>query len=491
MSALLPGLPDNAFWRTFLKICTIPHPSGHEAALRDDLAGTARKAGLGVRIDARGNLAVDRPAAPGCEHFPTVILQGHMDMVPQAAAGVSFDFERDPIRPLVEGEWVTTGNRTTLGADDGVALAGAMELMTDPTLHCGALRALFTVEEETGLGGAAELDPNFLEGDILFNLDSGAGGFTAGCAGGTRSEGCCAMPKTAPTLGNLGVTIKIGHLHGGHSGSDIHRNFGNANVILIALLREFPTLELSAISGGTLDNALSRDAEASGALPQELLAHLQERARVLAAELNRTLEHNPAQPITVAVEAGAAPAAVWPGPRQQELLAMLASLPAGLLERSADGASETSANLAVIRGQAGESFRVVEHMRSLFNARREALAESVLDKMRRGGLNAHIVSQYSGWSPATDSPLAHFARQVYRDVVGHEPEFRVTHGGLEPGIFSGKNPRLAMLSFAPEHIDLHSPAERLNIASVAEFRALLRALVERAGEIAAPENAGK
>lgn len=482
MSEMLRGLPDNAFWRFFLKLCAIPRPSGHEAAVREYLAAAARAAGLAVRVDARGNLAIDRRPSPGCEAYPVVILQGHMDMVPQAAEGVAFDFEHDAIVPVVEDGWVTTGGKTTLGADDGVALAGAMELLTDPALSCGPLRAVFTVEEETGLKGAAELDPVFLEGDILFNLDSGAGGFIAGCAGGTRLEGDGMLPAETPDAGTVGVTLKAAHLHGGHSGEDIHRNFGNANAVLVALLRETPEFALSAFSGGSQDNALPREAEASGALPETALPRLQARVRELERELNRTLEHDPAAPIAVTMRTHAAPDAVWPKTLQRTLLDLLAGMPAGLLARTAEGASATSGNLAIIRGIAGGEFRVVEHVRSLYNADRQALTDRLLEKMRAGGLAARVNSPYSAWTPQPDSPLLDYARRVYRNVIGEEPKIAVTHGGLEPGIFSGKNPHLAMLSFAPEHIHLHSPGERLNIASVAEFRRLLRALVERVAD---------
>ncbi len=479
-STIEKQLPGNAFWKYFLRICAIPHLSGREGALRNMLVAEAEQHGLRTRTDRRGNLAIDRAAAPGCEKFPRLILQGHLDMVGQQAAGVEFDFLRDPIVPRLENGWVSTGGRTTLGADDGVALASAMELLCDPALVCGPLRAVFTVEEETGLGGALEIDPAFLDADILFNLDSDED-FTIGCAGGARLEGRGVLPCQAPTAGKIGMEFEVHGMHGGHSGEDIQRPYGSANRVLSDWLSEVATLELAGVDGGTLDNAIARDATASGVIAENALPELQKQVAEMAVKLNRAWTPAPGRTIEVSVRRIPPPARVLTGDAQHKLLAALRTLPHGVLGKIGE-ATETSANLAIVRGTAGGEWLIVSHVRSLFNDKRRSLCDGVLHTLQTGGLNANLVSEYSSWTPDWNAPLLKFAQRVRQELTGREPVARVTHGGLEPGLFSRINPELAMLSFAPTHEFLHSPQERLNVESVENFRILLRTLVTRLQE---------
>lgn len=476
-STVMPGVPDHAFWRVFLAVCAVPHPSGHEEKVRALLAALAAKAGLRTRTDSAGNLAIDRPAAPGLEDVSTVILQGHMDMVPQAAEGVEFDFERDPVRPVVADGWVGTGGRTTLGADDGVALAGAMELLLDETLICGPLRAVFTVGEETGLNGASGIDPAFLEGGALLNLDGSGKGFTIGCAGGARVEGVLALGAVPVPAGHVGVKVAVRDLPGGHSGEDIHRARGNAIAVLGEVMKRFPDLAASEIHGGTVDNAIPRDASLYGALPEAEFASLEAFCAELAATLERTLEHAPERPVRVEALAVPVPDAVWRDAERRAAVELLTRLPRGVQATNPDGSVATSANLAIADGTAGGELRLVMHCRSVSNEERRKLSARIETAMREVRFAARLVSEYSGWTPRFDAPLTRRAGEIYRELFGRDPEFSVIHGGLETGIFSGLKPELPMLSFAPEIEGLHSPAERLNIASVEDFRRLLRALV--------------
>ena len=248
-------------------ICGIPHPSGHEAALRGKLAEIARGAGLRVRIDAAGNMAADRPPSPGFEHLPVIILQAHMDMVPQTAPGVEFDFLRDPIRWRRDGDWISAGGRTSLGADDGIGLALALELLSDRGLRCGALRGVFTVEEETGFGGASRIDPAFLEGGALINLDGEDDAlFVVGCAGAARTEGRRRAETIPVPAGARGVKITLSGFPGGHSGVDIHKNRGNAIRAMGGLLADaLHCVEISELRGGTVFNAIPGSCEVTGA----------------------------------------------------------------------------------------------------------------------------------------------------------------------------------------------------------------------------------
>ena len=475
-SAVEKLLPDNAYWKYFLKICSIPHPSGHEEKLRDFLVAEAEKHGLQYRVDPAGNLAVERPAAAGCEGFPQIILQAHLDMVPQAAPGVEFDFLHDSIEPIVEGDWVSTGNRTTLGADDGMGVALIMEMLTAPDLVCGALRGVFTVAEETGLGGAEDIDRSFLNGDILFNLDSDVV-FTIGCAGGSRFEGRQTLDSKAPT-GNCAVKITIQGMQGGHSGVDIHLPLGSAAVEMRRLLATID-MELAAVKAGTLHNAIAREAEAVIVVREETLGELQILLEDTAKELNK--KYLPAENSVIEVKServSAMPSKVLTGASQSMLLDVWSKLPHGVLAANPDNSTETSSNLAVVSGNAGSEWSFILLVRSLYDKKRLEVTGNALTLLRENGFTADVDSQYTSWEPRWESPLLEHACNIYNSITGKTAERFVIHGGLEPGMFCGMNPKLEMLSFAPATCSVHSPQEKLSISDSENIRKILRKLLE-------------
>ena len=471
----------NKFWQYFFKICSIPHPSGHEAQLRDYLIREACSYNLQYRVDKAGNLAIDRAAAPGCEQYPSIILQAHLDMVPQVAENVVFDFLRDPIRPQVEGDWVTTGGRTTLGADDGIGVALAMELLTTNDLRCGKLRAVFTVSEETGLGGAEDIDPDFLDADVLFNLDSDVP-FTIGCAGSSRFEGHRILESQPSPAEVMGIKINLGGMQGGHSGVDIHRNVGSAAKAALQIVKDLSELgfALSSVQSGTLYNAIAREAEITGILPPEALAAAISRLEKYANALNSTLEPAAGKRITVQLEQlPAVPEQILTAAACQDLLEVWEQLPHGLLSVCADNSSETSCNLAAVHGESGGDWGFILLARSLFDAKRIAVTDSALQLLHDHKFSGEVDSAYCSWEPKWDAPLLKFACDIYRELTGEEAARYVIHGGLEPGLFSGMNPRLQMLSFAPSTQSVHSPQEKLSIPSVEMTRKLLRNLCEK------------
>ena len=294
MNSQLAKLEPAPVWRLFDAICAIPHPSGHETRLAAALAALAEKNGLAVRIDVTGNLRIDRPASPGFEDSPMILLQGHLDMVPQALATVDFDFTREPIPPVVEDGWVRSAAGTTLGSDDGIGVAAAMALLLDPGLKCGPLAGVFTVSEEVGLNGALALSAEFLKGEFLLNLDSEEEGqLYIGCAGGARLEIDVELPQMAVPPGYTGLCCEIKNLAGGHSGVDIHLRRGNAVAFLARLLEKLPEFEVAALSGGTLDNVIPREAVAFGAADPARLAALRLRAANLALEFAREFDAPP------------------------------------------------------------------------------------------------------------------------------------------------------------------------------------------------------
>lgn len=470
-------LPDNAYWKYFLEICSIPHPSGHEEKLRDFLIDEAVKHSLMYKVDKAGNLAIERPAASGCEAFPRIILQAHLDMVPQAAAGVEFDFLSESIVPMVEGDWVTTGNRTTLGADDGMGIALIMEALTDNTLKCGALRGIFTVSEETGLGGAEDIEPAFLDGDILFNLDSDVV-FTIGCAGGSRFEGKAVLTSDTPS-GNCSVRIMLNGMQGGHSGVDIHRNVGSATVELGKILTVLDKAEIVSLKAGTLHNAIARDAEALIVIDSNELENLEKFCKTYAEELNN--KYLPAENsiIELVVEPlPGIPQKVLTSESCKTLLKVWSALPHGVLSENSDGSTATSSNLAVVSGSAGDEWRFILLVRSLYDKKRIEVTEKALALLHDNGFAGEVDSQYTSWEPRWDSPLLEHACKVYESVTGKTAERFVIHGGLEPGIFCGINPELEMLSFAPATQSVHSPQEKLSISDSENIRKLLRKLLE-------------
>ena len=478
-------LPDNAYWRYFLQICRIPHPSGHEAALRDMLKEEAEKHHLKTRIDSAGNLAIDRPAAVGCEHYPRIILQAHLDMVPQAADGFEFDFLRDSIPVVVEGDWVTTGNRTTLGADDGMGIALAMELLCDESLKCGALRGVFTVAEETGLGGAENIDRSFLDADILLNLDSDRI-YTIGCAGGSRFDGKIKWQSQAPSAGSQGIRIVLQGLCGGHSGEDIHRPVGSAAVELGDFLQNVQEIgfELASVRVGNLSNAIAREGVITAAIAPDKYENIIRLAEAYETILNSELQPGPDGRIVLQVEKlPAVPDLVLAPEAQTAMLDLWCQLPHGVLEQSDSGAVISSCNLAIVNGTAGKEWFFTLLSRSLYNHKRQKITDDTLNLMHKYGLTAAEESSYSSWEPQFDSGLLNMAMAIYRELYGSEAERYVTHGGLETGLFYGIKPDLQMISLAPLACGIHSPQERLSISDSEKVRQLLRRLLEKSCDL--------
>ena len=472
-------LPDNAYWKYFLKICSIPHPSGHEEKLRDFLVAEAVKYNLQYKVGNAGNLAIERPAACGCENYPVIILQAHLDMVPQAATGVEFDFLRDSIVPVVEGDWVTTGNRTTLGADDSMGVALIMEALTDNTLKCGALRGVFTVSEETGLGGAEDIDLAFLNGDILFNLDSDVV-FTIGCTGGSRFEGKAVLASEEPA-GNCAVKLTLKGMQGGHSGVDIHRNEGSACRVMGDFFRDITDMgfAISQVKAGTLHNAIAREAEAVIVINNSELEAVEKLCKSFAADLNS--KYLPAENSVIELEVeklSAVPQKVLTCGSCNTLLKVWNNLSHGVLAVNADNSTETSCNLAVVDGVAGAEWNFILLVRSLYDKKRIDITENALTLLRENNFSAGVDSQYTSWEPRWESPLLEHACKVYKSITGKTAERFVIHGGLEPGMFCGMNPELEMLSFAPATQSVHSPQEKLSISDSENIRKVLRKLLE-------------
>ncbi|MDW7748655.1 aminoacyl-histidine dipeptidase [Halomonas sp.] len=482
MNAHLEQLSPRPLWRHFRTLCNTPRPSGHEAALVAILERWADGLGLAHDRDAFGNLRIRKAASPGFESAPGVILQGHLDMVAQANADHPHDFTRDPIETRVgEDGWLHACD-TTLGADNGLGVAAALAILEDEALVHGPLEALFTLEEESSMGGALNLAEGWLEGSLLLNLDSeDRGQVYIGCAGGADVIVEAQLPSAPLVDHEVALRLSLTGLSGGHSGIDIHKGRGNANRLLVRVLRALEPFGARLVDyhGGTLRNALPREAFATLVLPDDEQASASERVAVLQEELRAELAGADEGLTLTLTPHDARPAEALTEQASQLLVRALHVAPCGVERMSVavPGVVETSNNLGVVSLEGGR-FHLCALVRSLRDSATEDLADRFRALFELIGARIRVENAYPGWTPNPDSPLlARFCR-LHRERLGSDPEVKVIHAGLECGILGGKYPQLDMISFGPLIRGAHSPDERVELTSVAEFWALLRALVE-------------
>lgn len=480
MNAHLEQLAPQAVWRHFRTLCNTPRPSGHEAALVAHLEDWADERGLAHDRDAYGNLRIRKPASPGCERAPGVILQGHLDMVAQANADQPHDFTRDPIDTYVADGWLHARN-TTLGADNGLGVAAALAILDDDTLTHGPLEALLTLEEESSMGGALNLGEEWLEGRVLLNLDSeDRGQVYIGCAGGADVVVEAQLPTSALAEDERSYDLSLTGLVGGHSGIDIDKGRGNANRLLMRVLRALEPCGVRLIDyrGGTLRNALPREAFAGIAVPHDEVATVNARLEALTAELRAELAGID-EGLTLALAPREESDEALTAIATQLLVNALHAAPCGVERMSVEvpGVVETSNNLGVVSLAAGR-FHLCALVRSLRDSATRDMADRFASLFALIGARTRVENAYPGWTPAPDSALLARFRRLHRQCLGNEAEVKVIHAGLECGILGGKYPALDMISFGPQIRGAHSPDERVEIDSVAEFWQLLRAMVE-------------
>jgi dipeptidase D len=486
MNDALNDLSPRSLWGHFAGLAAIPRPSGHEEGAAAFVLATAKSIGAPAARDARGNLVVRVPATKGREGAPPLILQSHLDMVCEKNRDVEHDFDRDPIRPRVAGEWVhATG--TTLGADNGIGVAAALAAATDPSVAHGPLELLFTLDEETGLTGAKELDPTILTGRMLLNLDSEEDGVIfVGCAGGEDTL-IDLIPRWSPVAaGRQAVRLEVSGLRGGHSGLNIIENRGNALKLVARVLSAAcdagVPFELASIAGGSKHNAIPREAEAVVLLSAESRTKLEAvAARQLAGfkiELAKIDDG-----IQMTLSTVPAPGRVLAQEARDRLLRLMMALPHGVLAMSQDipGLVETSNNLAVVKEQ-GDAIRVVTSSRSSVAPSLQNVLGGVRAAASLAGATFTPKDGYPGWKPDMDSKALAVVREVYRTRWGKEPHVTAIHAGLECGLLGEKIPGLDMVSFGPQIEGAHSPDERVHVPSVARFWG---ALVETLGRLSA------
>ncbi len=482
MAGALIGLEPGYLWKHFQALVDIPRCSGKEAAVRDHLVGLALEKGWGADVDDVGNLVVRVPATPGHEKSPTVVLQGHLDIVCEKNEDVDHDFTTDPIAAYVDGD-VVKAKGTTLGSDNGIGIAAGLALADDPAVAHGPLELLCTVEEETGLTGAAALDGRMLRGRILLNLDTEEeGAVYVGCAGGGDQLGRFPVSRVPAAEGSEAVEIRVRGLKGGHSGLDIHLGRGNAVVVLARLLDQLIEVGLllgvDTLGGGNMHNAIPREARATVRLAAGRRAAIEAVvAERLVEEIEALSDADPGLSIEVQGAEGAAE--TLPTATIQPILHLLLEIPHGVIEMSPDieDLVQTSNNLAVVKID-GDVVVVHASSRSSVSANLERVRDHICEEMEDAGGEIEREEAYPGWEPNMDSRLLARCRQVHETLFGAEPEIKAIHAGLECGIIGERIPGMDMASIGPNIFFPHSPDEHVEIASVGKFWTFLVGVIE-------------
>lgn len=472
MSDLL-NLKPAGVWKNFDAICSIPHPSGQPEAITKFLTDFGLKLGLETVVDETGNVMIRKPATPGMEDCKGVILQSHMDMVPQKNGATKHDFEKDPIQPVVDGEWVKAKG-TTLGADNGIGMATAMAILEAGDIQHGPLEALFTKDEETGMYGAIGLKSDLLKGDILLNMDSeDEGELFVGCAGGVNMTASFQFrdDKEIPE-GDAAIEIRLTGLKGGHSGLDINLGRGNANKLMFRFLKMAVTdyeARLATVNGGNLRNAIPREATAVVTVPSEIvedfLAEVEDYQDFLTEEF-KGIEDN----IKFEAQLVDLPETLLPEEIQDDVINSIVGCFNGAVRMFPDMPTvvETSSNLAIVKTMEG-MVEVRFLIRSLNETQKFFLASSLQSVFTLGGARVEFEGDYPGWDPNMSSPILKEMVKVYKDTFGNEPKIQVIHAGLECGIIGSNVPGLDMISYGPTIRHPHSPDEKINIPSVEKF----------------------
>jgi dipeptidase D len=472
MSHDIVKLEPREVWKKFYSLTRIPRPSGHEEQIREFITDFGRSLGLETFIDEVDNVIIRKPATSGMENRKGVILQAHLDMVPQKNSGTIHDFENDPIEAVVDGEWLRA-RATTLGADNGMGVAAALAVLESTVLKHGPVEALFTSNEEAGMTGALGLKSGVLKGEILLNLDSeDEGELFIGCAGGQNGTMIFNFTGQSVPDGYSGFVIQVSGLKGGHSGMDINLGRGNAIKIMNRLLNEGHArfgLLLASIDGGSLRNAIPRESSAIVAVPAAKVADFLDCVSLLAGKIKNELSATDPELCIDAMPA-TTPDTIVEECVFVRLLDAVYACPNGVMRMSdeMEGLVETSNNLAIVKSGNGV-IKVECLLRSSVDSAREDLAAMIGSVADLAGAVSLFDQGYPGWKPNPDSPILKSMREIYKTKFGKSPEIKAVHAGLECGIIGGAYPSLDMISFGPTIRSPHSPDERVEIASVGRF----------------------
>ncbi|MCB9207482.1 MAG: aminoacyl-histidine dipeptidase [Ignavibacteriales bacterium] len=476
----IEGLKPELLWQHFYELSQIPRPSKREEKAVEFVREFARKNNFEFKEDKVGNVVIKVPATKGKEKSPTIVLQGHVDMVCEKNKGTKHDFDKDPIKLINTGKWLTADG-TTLGADNGIGVAAAMAIALDKTSVHGPLEILCTIDEETGMTGVKELQSKFISGNTLLNMDSEEdGAFYIGCSGGQDTAGKFKVDFTRAKKNDDAFEILVTGLRGGHSGLDIHEQRGNAIKLLAQLLNRIDVpFQISHISGGSLRNAIPREAEAvifvkdinvnkvKKSIKQFVTDSLNELKTVdggLEVKIKKSKPKN---------------SKVIKKDQAEVLVNTLLALPHGVVSMSPDipNLVETSTNLATLKME-GKEIIIGTSQRSSIESAKDNIANMVKSIFKLANSEITEGDGYPGWQPNIDSNLLKVSQKVYKRIFKKEPEIKAIHAGLETGLLGAKYPGLDMISFGPTIQGAHSPTEKVNIKDVEKFYTLLKGILK-------------
>jgi len=472
MSNVLGNLNPTALWENFESLCNIPRPSKKESRIIEYVKDFGEKLGLKTIVDEVGNVIIKKPATAGMENRKGVVLQGHLDIVPQKNSDTEHDFEKDPIQVYIDGEWVTAKG-TTLGSDNGIGIAAAMTVLQFTDLQHGPLEVLFTVDEETGMTGAFGLKPGLLDGDILINMDSeDEGELYIGCAGGVNSNAKFHYSEEAVSQDIYAYKLQITGLRGGHSGIDIPLGRGNSNKLLIRYLWQGikrHNLRLASIDGGSLRNTIPRESFAVVTVPKSnekiFLTCVEKFASLISKELSAIEPNMKFEAIPTEM-----PQSLIDTKTQNNFVKAIYGCPNGVMSMITDmpDVVETSTNLAIIKSKNG-IIEICALLRSSVESKKEDLCNMMQCVFELAGAEVEHSGSYPGWKPNVNSPILNTMKEVYNNKFGKIPEVKVIHAGLECGIIGDVYPNLDLISFGPTIRFPHSPDEKVNIKTVEKF----------------------
>ncbi len=478
----LTGLKPELVWKYFAEISKIPRCSKNEKKISDYVLETAKKTGLEAKRDKVLNVVVKKPATKGYEQMPSVCLQGHLDMVGEKNTDTVHDFNKDPIE-LVRKDNIITAKGTTLGADNGIAVATNLAVMEDRSLEHGPLELLFTIDEETGLTGANNLQPGFVESKILLNLDSEEEGHIyVGCSGGRTTSASWKAAYDILPPNYAPVRVKIRGLKGGHSGLEIDKGRGNALKILSRILLALDPLgvRIASIDGGNKSNAIPREASAQICVPikrmNEADAAASQHLSIIREEISNV---DPDLNVVLEEVRAKVKGKVFKKSLQKKVLQTLSALPHGVIKMSADipGLVETSTNLAIIKTSAAK-IEIITSQRSSVASEIDEIVRTNASIFELADAEVELAEGYPGWKPNLDSPVLKVARETYHSLYGKAPEVKAIHAGLECGIIGEKYPGIDMISFGPTLEGVHSPDEKIYIDTVEKFWNFLLAILK-------------
>ncbi len=469
-------LEPSKVWYYFQEILNIPRPSKKEGKIIDYLMRFGKEHGLETLKDEVGNVLIRKPATPGMENRKTVVLQSHIDMVCEKNSDVDHDFENDPIEAYIEDGWVTAKG-TTLGGDDGIGVAAELALLASDDIEHGPIECLFTVDEETGLTGAFGLQPGFLKGEILLNLDSeDEGQLFIGCAGGQDTVAWLPYQKEAVPENAEALKIMVSGLKGGHSGDDINKGRANANQLLNRFLwtyKEQFDMHLAVFDGGNLRNAIAREAYAIVTVPKGKGQLVINEAKGFE-EMYQNEYHATEPNLHFSAEKTALPEKVMANDNFTTLTNTLYACPHGVIAMSQDIPNfvETSTNLASVKFEEKEIV-ITTSQRSSVESEKEDVTNKVVSVFNLAGARSETSDGYPGWTPNPDSQIMELTKNTYKKLFNVEPKVLAIHAGLECGLIGAKYPGMDMISFGPTLRGVHSPDEKLEIESVKKFWKLL------------------